>query len=216
MPMPGQDPISALEMTRLALWKMYNQSTEHTNGGSAGGGGGALKMPNIPVSLPSLPPGLQSAAADLIAQQDKALNLQKAAMEAMSKAELPSAVAAAKVGQRHDNNDNETTDDVTITRTTPRDGVVDVVRDDDVDDEDEECASSLSPPPIPATSVTSGTKRGHDDDEVAVNGSSNGGSPVKKKRTVENLNAMAGANIKIASRSMTLFKNAFYQLLIDS
>ena len=180
MPMPGQDPISALEMTRLALWKMYNQSTEHTNGGSTGGGG-ALKMPNIPVSLPSLPPGLQSAAADLIAQQDKALNLQKAAMEAMSKAELPSATAAAaaaaKVGQRHDNNDNETTDDVTIMRTTPRDGVVDVVRDDDVEDEDEECASSLSPPPIPATSVTSGTKRGHEDDEVAVNGSSNGGSP---------------------------------------
>ena len=77
-------------------------------------------------------------------------------------------------------------------------------------DEDEELntASSLSPPLRPSSEVrgSSGTKRGHSDDDTDsgahVNGTTNG-SPVKKaaKRTMESLNAMAGANIKIASRS---------------
>ena len=96
-------------------------------------------------------------------------------------------------------------------------GDVDVVnsRNDHVNDlidpdEDEELntASSLSPPLRPSSEVrgSSGTKRGHSDDDTDsgahVNGTTNG-SPVKKaaKRTMESLNAMAGANIKIASRS---------------
>ena len=95
-PAGGQDPLSALEMTRLALWKMYNQGQGPDTSGSPGGNpGGALKMPNIPVSLPNLP-GLQSAAADLLqqAQQDKALNLQMASQMASQKAAMEAAAAA--------------------------------------------------------------------------------------------------------------------------
>ena len=61
-PPPGAgDPLAALEMTRLALWKMYNQS----NGGSTNGND---RMP--PVSLPSLPTELLAQhAANAAAKQ---------------------------------------------------------------------------------------------------------------------------------------------------
>ena len=106
MNVPGQDPISALEMTRLALWKMYNQSAGGDGGGNPAGAGtngtGALKMPNIPVSLPNLP-GLQSAAADLLqqAQQDKALNLQMASQIQASQKAAMEAAAAAMAASTH-------------------------------------------------------------------------------------------------------------------
>ena len=41
-----QDPLSALEMTRLALWKMYNQA-----GGAAGIPGGLPGLPGLPGDL---------------------------------------------------------------------------------------------------------------------------------------------------------------------
>ena len=190
---PGQDPISALEMTRLALWKMYNQAD--------------LKMP-VPVSLPNLP-GLQSAAADLLqAHQDKALNLQIAERQ---KAVMEAAAKGAK--RQNDANDNETTegkDEVVITRRqasspSPRDTesprrirtreeMEDILQGEEEildGEDDEDGASSLSPPP---------SKRPHregDDEVIRENG-----SPVKKvpKRTMESLNSLPGANIKIASR----------------
>ena len=55
---PSGDHLAALEMTRLALWKMYNQ----TNGKAAGGGNGEPILP--PVSLPSLP----ALPSELLAQ----------------------------------------------------------------------------------------------------------------------------------------------------
>ena len=103
-PAGGQDPLSALEMTRLALWKMYNQGQGQgpDTSGSPGNPGGALKMPNIPVSLPNLP-GLQSAAADLLqqAQQDKALNLQMASQIQASQKAAMEAAAAAMAASTH-------------------------------------------------------------------------------------------------------------------
>ncbi len=66
---PSSDPLSAIEMTRLALLKMYN------HGGAPGSP--PVSLPNLP-NLPNLPhlPGLP---ADILAQaqqhQDKALNL---------------------------------------------------------------------------------------------------------------------------------------------
>ena len=104
-------------MTRLALWKMYNQA-----------GSDLPKIPGVPTSLPSnFPgiPGLHNAAADLLkAQQDKAFDLQiaerqKLALEAVAietaarEAADRKEAAELKEQQRrlnNDSNDNHPTD----------------------------------------------------------------------------------------------------------
>jgi len=63
-PMPG-NPLSALEMTRMALWKMYNQAGLVTPPGH-----GPPHMPRPP--LPPLPPGLDIGRA-MAEQQARAM-----------------------------------------------------------------------------------------------------------------------------------------------
>ena len=125
-PGPGGDPLSALEMTRLALWKMYNQA--------------GSDLPKIPGVTPGLPsnfpsiPGLPAAAADLIkAQQDKAFDLQMAERQKMALEAVAIETAAREAADRkeaaelkeqqrrlnNDSNDNHTSsadDDVIIGR----------------------------------------------------------------------------------------------------
>ena len=125
-PGPGGDPLSALEMTRLALWKMYNQA-----------GSDLPKIPGMPTGLPSnFPsiPGLQNAAVDLLkAQQDKAFDLQMAERQKMALEAVAIETAAREAADRkeaaelkeahrrlnNDSNDNHTSsadDDVVIGR----------------------------------------------------------------------------------------------------
>ena len=125
-PGPGGDPLSALEMTRLALWKMYNQA-----------GSDLPKIPgmanSIPSNFPSIP-GLQNEAVNFLkAQQDKAFDMQmaerqKAALEAVAietaAREAADRKEAAELKEAHrrlanDSNDNHTSsgdDDVVIGR----------------------------------------------------------------------------------------------------
>ena len=66
----GTESLNALEMTRLALWKMYNQAGGNSNNN---GSSPVADLTRPPVSLPSLPtlPNLPSLPHDLFAQ-DKA------------------------------------------------------------------------------------------------------------------------------------------------
>ena len=80
-------------MTRLALWKMYNQA-----------GSDLPKMPgtatSIPSNFPSIP-GLQHAAADLLkAQQDKAFDLQMAERQKMALEAVAIETAAREAADR--------------------------------------------------------------------------------------------------------------------
>jgi len=78
LPIGPQDPLSAFEMTRLALLKMYNQST------GSGDPRPPLSLPNIP-----LPPDLPGMHDKMM--QDKAINLhverQRQALEEMRRKE---------------------------------------------------------------------------------------------------------------------------------
>ena len=113
-------------MTRLALWKMYNQA-----------GSDLPKIPGVTSSMPSnFPsiPGLQHAAADLIkAQQDKAFDMQMAERQKMALEAVAIETAAREAADRkealelkeqqrrlnNDSNDNHTSsgeDDLIIDR----------------------------------------------------------------------------------------------------
>lgn len=189
---PGgpHDPLSALEMTRLALWKMYNQ---------AGGGG------SPPVSLPNLPglPAdlLQHAAAahHQQQQQDKALNMQMERQQrAIEAAAQEAAVNAAVAAGNRLNHDNDNDKDEPSRERVPS-------RSEQQDDEDakegldEEInvernngdssvhdTSSLSPPPLSSRK----RHRSHDSDDLVED------VTPKKQHPL----GLPGANIKIASR----------------
>ena len=80
-------------MTRLALWKMYNQA-----------GSDLPKLPGVATTIPSnFPsiPGLQHAAADLLkAQQDKAFDLQMAERQKMALEAVAIETAAREAADR--------------------------------------------------------------------------------------------------------------------
>lgn len=178
------DPLSAVEMTRLALLKMYGAAPPATGG-----------LPNLP-PLPGLPADILQQAQQ---QQDKALNLHlQRQMEAANEA----AKEVRLRGEEDDDDDNT------------KEAVEEDEEEEEVLIEKSDGASvqnSLSPPPTQPTTVGSGgvhhnttgllhsglssKKRHRSNDSIEAEEVS---SP--KKPTHNNPLGLPGANIKIASR----------------
>ena len=207
---PSGDHLAALEMTRLALWKMYNQ----TNGKAVGGNGEPI-LP--PVSLPNLP----ALPSELLAQHaaQAAQAAQQAAASAQAEKSLNQQLASERKRVLEKLAEDET--DVRINaRVGGDDGgespsaAAEIVCDDDVEER-----RTMSPPPPKRA-------RGDEDEEteeeeVAVGG---GGSGIgADHRRVEDgldeddeesrqrmdaeelakkaaIGLLPGANIKITSR----------------
>ena len=179
------DPLSAVEMTRLALLKMYGAAPPATGG-----------LPNLP-PLPGLPADILQQAQQ---QQDKALNLHlQRQMEAANEA----AKEVRLRGEEDDDDDNT------------KEAVEEDEEEEEVLIEKSDGASvqnSLSPPPTQPTTGSGGVhhnttgllhsglsskKRHRSNDSIEAEEVS---SP--KKPTHNNPLGLPGANIKIASRGM--------------
>ena len=201
---PSGDHLAALEMTRLALWKMYNQ----TNGkAAAGGGNGEPILP--PVSLPSLP----ALPSELLAQHaaQAAQAAQQAAAAAHAEKSLNQQLASERKRVLEKLAEDDTGADV---RMGGKDGESPPAAKEMACDDDAEVGRTMSPPPPKRARGEEDDEGEAEDEEVAVgdhrprveDGLDEEDVEGRQRRDAEELARKAavgllpGANIKITSR----------------
>ena len=216
---PSGDHLAALEMTRLALWKMYNQTN-----GKAGGGAGNGEPPILPpVSLPSLP----ALPSELLAQHaaQAAQAAQQAAAAAQAEKSLNQQLASERKRVLEKLAEDDTGGDAV--RISSRDNGDDSgqrsppAADEIVCDDDAEERRTMSPPP--PKRARGDEEEETEEEEVAVGGGGGSIGAVADHRRVEDgldeedeesrqrmdaeelakkaaIGLLPGANIKITSR----------------
>ena len=192
-------------MTRLALWKMYNQ----TNGKAAGGGGnGEPILP--PVSLPSLPALPSELLAQHAAQAAQAAQQAAAAAQAEKSLNQQLASERKRVLEKLAEDDTGAAD----VRMGGKDGESPPAAKEITCDDDAEVGRTMSPPPPKRARGEEDDEGEAEDEEVAVgdhrprveDGLDEEDVESRQRSDAEELARKAavgllpGANIKITSR----------------
>ena len=192
-------------MTRLALWKMYNQ----TNGkAAAGGGNGEPILP--PVSLPSLP----ALPSELLAQH--AAQAAQAALQAAAAAQAEKSLNQQLASERKRVLEKLAEDDTGATdvRMGGKDGQSPPAAKEITCDDDAEVGRTMSPPPPKRARGEEDDEGEVEDEEVAVGDHRPRGEDGLDEEDVESrqrsdaeelarkaaVGLLPGANIKITSR----------------